>query len=227
MMPKAPHSASARAQPSRAWCVLVRPGACPACVSPFVFGADVASFCHQLHSRCKCLTSVAWQRRPSVDALAPRPSVPTVLPRPGSLAAHCLPPPALGYLPVPAAVSHRKSNKFHYEKSQHLLLSTPMRQRERYEHIAGAMMIVVDWPGTLPCGILPSYLVQLTECARHGLGSIPAEEAHPTKHICPVLCSKNHLHRHVAPLSWLLNTPSLSYSLGPSRASISSGPNTP
>jgi hypothetical protein len=41
----------------------------------------------------------------------------------------------------------------------------------------------------------------------------PASSTHPTEHVCPVLCSQDHLHRHVAPLSWLLNTRSLGYSL--------------
>jgi hypothetical protein len=55
----------------------------------------------------------------------------------------------------------------------------------------------------------------------------PAPSTHPTEHVCPVLCSQDHLHRHVAPLSWLLNTRSLRYSLYPSRASISSRPKHP
>jgi hypothetical protein len=33
-----------------------------------------------------------------------------------------------------------------------------------------------------------------------------APSTHPTEHVCPVLCSQDRLHRHVAPLSWLLNT---------------------
>jgi hypothetical protein len=66
---------------------------------------------------------------------------------------HCAPAPRVSSRPLLAAprawvptctyrrkraalVSHRKSNKFHYGKSEHLSVSTPLRQRERYVHIA-------------------------------------------------------------------------------------------